>query len=126
MLTHLEDGRVTIMVMPPRIGPRKPVRVYLAEWREAQNPVLTQEQLGQRIHPTVDKGTVSRWENAPPGRLSLGVIAAYAEALDRPVQDMYRPPAAGPSLDGIAEGMEPDLRKQAVEVITALSRRRAS
>lgn len=107
------------------------MRVYLALWRDWAR--LTQEQLGGRIHPPVDKGTISRWETAPPGRLSLGVIAAYAEAVGRPVVDMYRPPpkeasngAAAPSLDALAQGLEPDLWQRAADVITALQGRKAS
>ncbi|WP_410052672.1 helix-turn-helix domain-containing protein, partial [Bradyrhizobium sp. SZCCHNR1064] len=33
--------------MPPRIGPRKPVRLFLAEWREKRG--LTQQQLADRL-----------------------------------------------------------------------------
>lgn len=93
---------------------------------------MTQEQLGNRIHPPVDKGTVSRWETAQPGRLSLGVIAAYAEAIGRPVVDMYRPApkeadeAPTPSLDALAQGLEPDLWQRAADVITALQGRKVS
>lgn len=111
------------MVMPPRIGPRKPVRVYLALWREKDG--LTQEQVGNRIKPPVDKATVSRWENALPGRLTLGVIAAYAEALGRHAADMYRRPAEGPSLDAMAAELDEDLRNRAVDVINALRGRKA-
>jgi hypothetical protein len=124
--TIFQAGAVTILVMPPRIGPRRPVRVYLAKWREAHIPKLTQEQLGQRIDPPVDKGTVSRWESAPPGKLSLGVIAAYAEALGREAADMYRPPDTGPSLDAIAAGLEPDLRESVANFIQVLKNKRAS
>lgn len=124
--TILLPGRVTILVMPPRIGPRKPVRVYLGLWRERVG--LTQEQVGQRIDPPVDKGTVSRWENAGPGRLTLGVIAAYAEALDLSPADLYRHPPPldqPPSLDDLASGLTSDLRNQVIGVIEALRGRRA-
>jgi transcriptional regulator with XRE-family HTH domain len=87
---------------------------------------LTQEQLGQRIHPRpVDKGTVSKWENADPGKLSLGVIAAYAEALGRETLDMYRRPEDGPSIDAIASTMPSELRDSLVDIAAAMSRRRA-
>lgn len=111
--------------MPPRIGPKKPRRVYLALWREHAG--LTQEQLGQRFRPEVAKGTVSRWENARPGdrAITKGVIEAYAEALNRPVEDMYRRPEDGPSLDGIAYGLDKDLRERAADFIAALARRKA-
>jgi transcriptional regulator with XRE-family HTH domain len=113
-LTIFQQRRVTIMVMPPRIGPRKPVRVYLALWREKKD--LTQEQLGERFEPPVDKGTISRWENAKPGGLTLGVIAAYAEALGRKAPDMYgRPPASDPepTLDELAADLSDEQRERA-------------
>lgn len=109
--------------MPARIGPKRPVRVFLAEHREAEG--LTQEQVGNRITPPVDKGTVSKWENAKPGGLTLGVIAAYAEALGKHVTEMYRLPAEGPSLDAMAAQLAPDLREHVAETIELLKRRRA-
>lgn len=126
MLTRFDLAAVTIFAMPPRIGPRKPVRVFLKEWREAQRPELTQEQLGLRIDPPVDKGTVSRWESAGPGKLTLGVIAAYAEALERNVADMYRPPQDGPSLDAMAAGLDKEDRAVVEGTLARLARRRAS
>lgn len=108
--------------MPARIGPKKPQRVYLAKWREWKG--LTQEALGLRIEPPVDKGTVSRWEAAPPGRLTLGVLAAYAEALGRHARDMYNlPPLTGD--DELATELE-FLRKRTDDVIAALRGRKAS
>ncbi len=117
-----QANRVTVLVMPPRIGPKRPVRVFLALWRDKEG--LTQPQLGSRIEPPVDKGTVSRWESATPGKLSLGVIAAYAEALGRHPADMYRRPDEGRSLDAMATGLEPDLRDRAADFIEALTKRR--
>lgn len=124
--TNLPSVRVTILVMPPRILPRRPVRVFLAEHREAHVPKMTQEDLGARIRPPVDKGTVSRWESAPPGRLSTGVIAAYAEALGKTAPEMYFPPNRGPSLDIMAAGLDDDLRGRAVAILEALRGRKAS
>lgn len=109
--------------MPPRIGPRKPIRVFLAEWRESLN--LSQEQVGGRIEPPVDKGTVSRWENALPGRLTLGVIAAYAEALGRHPTEMYRPPS-DPSLDALAADFDESTRGRAIGFLEGLRDRKAS
>lgn len=119
--------RVTIMVMPPRIGPRnkKLARVFLRAWREHDFPTMSQEQFGQRFHPPVDKGTVSRWENAQPGHLTLGVIAAYAEALGRQPAEMHGPPGQGQSLDAMATGLDKTLRDRAADVIDALRGRRA-
>lgn len=110
--------------MPARIGPKTPQRIYLREWREAAD--LTQTELGLRISPPVDKGTVSRWENSRPGLLHLGVIEAFAEALGRKPGDMYLHPDHGPSLDAIAGDLEPDLREKAVDLIATLAKKRAS
>ena len=107
--------------MPARIYPKRPVRLFLGLWREKAS--LTQEQLGERFNPPVDKGTVSRWENAKPGRLSTGVVAAYAEAIGRHPTEMYRRPDDGPSLDALAAPLSADLREQAVNVVTALAGR---
>lgn len=106
--------RVTVLVMPARIGPKRAVRVYLAAWRE--DAELSQEDLGNRFDPPVAKGTISRWEKAPPGKLTAGVIAAYAEALERLPTDMYRLPKAKepPSLDAIAAKLSPETRAQAL------------
>lgn len=116
------------MVMPPRIGPKKPVRVFLKLHREKMK--LSQEQLGNRFSPPVDKGTVSRWETAPPGLLTTGVVAAFAEALDKPVTAMYSPPPdddqkAEESLDDMAAPLDPDMRDRVKDVIQALKGRKA-
>lgn len=110
--------------MPPRIGPRRPVRVFLAEWREFVG--LSQEALGHRIHPPVEKGTVSRWETAAPGKLTLGVISAYAEALGRETTEMYRLPA-DPSLDAMVAGLDAESKGRAIGYVEGLKKaRRAS
>ena len=71
-----------------RIGPRKPHRIYLAEWRGHRN--LTQKQLGERLG--VSGVTVSRWETAT-SLLNTDVMGAVAEALDIEPVDLYRDPA---------------------------------
>jgi transcriptional regulator with XRE-family HTH domain len=81
---------------------------------------LSQTDLGNRIDPPVDKGTVSRWEKtARAGKVSTAIVAAYAEALNRhPIQMLSPPPPAdAPApLDAVAKelGLERD------EAITAL------
>lgn len=90
---------------------------------------MTQEQLGLRISPPVDKGTVSRWEAALPGRLTLGVIAAFAEAVGRHPRDMYSPPPtadAPPSLDELAAPLSERERGRVVGYIEGLKGRKAS
>lgn len=130
-MTIFAPRRVTILVMPPRIGPRRPVHVFLALWRDKAG--LTQEQLGLRFKPPVDKGTVSRWENAKAGKLTLGVIAAYAEALGKKAHEMYFPPPKEgedeePSLDDRAAELSNEMRQHVADMIESLKgrRRRAS
>jgi transcriptional regulator with XRE-family HTH domain len=104
--------------MPKRIAPKRPVRVYLAEWREHLR--LTQQEIGERIGD-VDKGTVSRWETAKRAP-SLDVLAAYAEALRVPVGFLYRRPNLGPSLDDMVADAPEELQRKAAEMIGILLR----
>lgn len=99
------------------------MRVYLALWREAERPTLSQERMGLRFKPPVSKGTVSKWESAEPGRLGEGVIQAYAEALGRHPSDMYRRPDQGRSLDALAAPLDMDAHKAIEELIAAMLRR---
>jgi transcriptional regulator with XRE-family HTH domain len=62
--------------MPAKIGPRKPVRKFIAEHREAKG--LTQKQLAERLG--CDEMTVSRWENDKT-RVDMDTLQAIAEAL---------------------------------------------
>jgi transcriptional regulator with XRE-family HTH domain len=108
--------------MPARIGPRKPVKIFLREWREHLG--FTQEKIGARIGPDgVDKGTISRWESSD--RIpTINVMAAYAEALNIPVSYLHRPPESGDSLDELARNLpERDIQKL---VRTIKQMRRAS
>ena len=70
-LTTGKMAAVTIKVMPPRIGPRLPVRVYLKEWREYHG--LTQQQLGD---PTISG------ESADPDHDGLSNLFEYATNLN--------------------------------------------
>lgn len=102
--------------MPTRIGPRRPLRLYLAEWRESRG--LSQEQLGGRLGVT--DVTISRWET---GRRQpdLNAQAAIAEALDIDVFDLRRHPDQ-PSADALLRGQPQDVIEQAFKVIRALRR----
>lgn len=99
----------------PRIGPRRPRRIYLAEWREARGD-LSQERLANRLGVT--DVTVSRWEN---GRVEVSrpVMEAIAEALDIDVTDLYRHPDA-PSADALLRGQPPEIIDQALKLIKAI------
>jgi transcriptional regulator with XRE-family HTH domain len=100
--------------MPARIGPRHPVRVFLAAWREHLG--MTQQQVGDRIGQGVTKGTVSRWESTKRVP-TANVLAAYADALRIPVANLYRPPSSRPSLDDMIADAPEDLQRKAAEVV---------
>jgi transcriptional regulator with XRE-family HTH domain len=72
-----------------RIRPKRPIHVYLRQWREYYG--LTQKQLGERLG--VDSVSVGRWERQEAG-VNLGVLQAIAEALapDLRYDDLTRMP----------------------------------
>jgi len=102
--------------MPPRIGPRKPIKIYLAEWRESRG--LTQEQLANRLGTT--DVTVSRWET---GRslLNTDVMGAIADALDIESEDLYHHPAQ-PTPNALMRDQAPDVVDQAIKLLKAIRR----
>ena len=77
------------------------MRVFLLEWRNYLN--LTQEQVADRIGTT--KGTVQRME-VNTREPNLGYLAAFAEAIDREVSDLFRDPKA-PTQNELLKGLEP-------------------
>jgi transcriptional regulator with XRE-family HTH domain len=92
--------------MPTRIGPRKPLRLFIAEWREHRK--LTQEQLAQRLG-TSDV-TISRWETRRR-QPDLNAQAALAEALDIEPFDLRRHP-----------DQPTEVQEQAIKLIRAIMR----
>lgn len=100
--------------MPPRIGPRKPVKLYLAEWRESRH--LTQQQLADRLE-TSDV-TISRWETGKR-RPDDDAKSAIAWVLGIEVVDLYRHPAQ-PSADALLRDASPEVKDQGFRVIEAL------
>lgn len=100
--------------MVTRIGPSKPVRLFITEWRE--KGTLTQDQLARRIGST--KSSVSRWETGERD-ITLGALGAIAEALDVDVADLYRHPDQ-PSADALLSRLDDQTRKQAFRLIEAL------
>lgn len=102
--------------MPPRIGPRQPHRLFLAEWREHRG--LSQETLGDRLG--VSHVTVSRWETGKR-RPDLGVQVAIAEALDIEPIDLFRHPDR-PSADALLRDQPEEVREQAIRLIQAIRR----
>jgi transcriptional regulator with XRE-family HTH domain len=103
--------------MVARIGPRRPFRLYIAEWRESKG--LTQQQLGDRLG-TSDV-TVSRWETRTR-RPDLDAQAAIAEALGlSDPMDLFRHPDT-PSADALLRDQPPDVVAQAMKLIQAIRR----
>lgn len=102
--------------MPPRIGPKRPFRLYIAEWREDKG--LTQQQLGDRLG-TSDV-TVSRWETGKR-KPDLDAQAAIAEALNISPGDLYRHPEQ-PSADALLRGQPKDVVENVFKMIHAIRR----
>lgn len=102
--------------MPARIGPKRPFRLFLAEWRERKE--LSQEALGGRLG--VSDVTISRWETGKR-RPDMNAQAAIAEALGVDVMDLFRHPDQ-PSADALLRDQPPEVQQQAIRLIEALRR----
>lgn len=105
------DVRIYTDRMVARIGPRRPFRQYLKEWRELRG--LTQQQLADRLETGKDQ--VSRWES---GKRGMGdkVIAALSEALSLEPGDLFRDPAV-PSADELLRKATPEERQLAIDLV---------
>lgn len=100
--------------MVARIGPTRPVRHYLREWREFRQ--LTQQRLAERMDTGKDQ--ISRWESG--GRsMSFEVQCALAEALDIAPADLFRDPLA-PSADDLLRAATQEQRDMAMTFIKTL------
>lgn len=100
--------------MVSRIGPKRPFRHYLREWRAARG--LSQQQLADRLETS--KGQISRWESG--GRSMSGdVIAALADALSIEPGDLFRDPSA-PSLDALLARAPAHVRDAATDLVRTL------
>ncbi len=102
--------------MASRIYPKRPPRLYLAEWRESKG--LTQAQLGARLG--VNSVTVSRWETERRSP-DLNVLAAISEALGIDISSIYRHPEQ-PSADDLLRDQPKEVREQALNLIRAIRR----
>jgi transcriptional regulator with XRE-family HTH domain len=102
------------MGMPIRIGPKRPFRLYIAEWREDKG--LTQQQLADRMG-TSDV-TISRWETGKR-RPDMDAQAAIAEALGTEPTDLFRHPAQL-SADALLRDQPPEIIDQAIKLIRAI------
>lgn len=104
--------------MPPRVRPKVPARLYLAEWREDKG--LTQQELADRLN-TSDV-TVSRWETGKR-RPDMEAQEAIAEALGIRATDLRRHPSER-SADALLRDQPPEIVKQALDYIEFFLRRR--
>mgnify|MGYP003651543131 CR=1 FL=1 len=102
--------------MSRRIGPKRPFRLYLAEWREKVG--ISQEALGGRLG--VSDVTISRWETGKR-RPDLDAQAAYAEALGIEPYDLVRHPDQ-PSADALLRGQPEDVVENAFKMLKAIVR----
>ena len=102
--------------MATRIGPRRPLRLYLVEWREQKG--VTQEQLATRLGTT--HVTISRWETQKR-QPDLNAQAAIAEALGIELVDLFRHPDR-PSADALLRGQPPEVVENALKMILAIRR----
>lgn len=108
--------------MVTRIGPSKPFKHFLKEWREKRG--LTQQQLADRLPVGEDgkptgKDQISRWENGKRG-MTMEVQVALSEALnlDSP-GDLFRDPHM-PSADDLLRRATPAQRNQIFAVIETM------
>lgn len=101
--------------MPPRIYPKRPPRLFIAEWREAKN--LTQEALGGRLGVT--GVTVSRWETGER-RPDIDALAATAEALGLSHWTVLTRHPDQPSADDLLRDQPVEIQEQAIRVIRAM------
>lgn len=102
--------------VPARIGPKRPHRLFLAEWREQRG--LSQEALASRLGTT--HVTISRWETGKR-RPDLNAQSALAEALDIEPVDLFRHPAR-PSADALLRDQPIEVQEQAIRLIQAIRR----
>lgn len=110
------------MRMVTRIGPSKPFRHFLKEWREKRG--LTQQQLADRLPVGKDgkptgKDQISRWETGKRG-MTMDVQVALSEALplDSP-GDLFRDPNQ-PSADELLRRVPPEQRDKIISIFASV------
>ena len=98
------------------IGPKKPHRLYLKEWRVFR--ALTQEQLAEMLGTT--KQTISRHERAER-EVTTGHLIELASALNCEPGDLFLHPDRWQA-ERALNNLPLDLQRQAIAVIDALKR----
>jgi transcriptional regulator with XRE-family HTH domain len=97
--------------MPPRLKPKVPQPLFIAEWREQRG--LTQEQLGAKLNTT--GVSISRYETRER-QPDLRAQEAIAEALGINVIDLRRDPAQ-PSADALLREKSPEVAEGIIKLI---------
>jgi transcriptional regulator with XRE-family HTH domain len=102
--------------MPVKIGPKRPRKIYMAEYRLKYG--LTQEQLAARLDTRAM--TISRWERQAT-TMTTGTLEAVAKALDGNLEpeDLYYHPDK-PSPNQLMRGLPPEVVEGAMRMIMAL------
>jgi len=103
--------------MVVKIHPRRPRKVFVAEWRNKYE--LTQKQLAERLG--CDVMTVSRWELGKVA-ISTDALAALAEAIGGDLmepEDLYHHPDA-PTPNQLLRDQSPAIQAQALSIIRAI------
>lgn len=80
---------------------------------------MTQQQVGDRFDPPVDKGTISRWETTARG-LTINSLAAYAEAIGVQPSALYHKPNDDEDLEALAARVPRQERRTARRLLRAL------
>lgn len=92
--------------MPPRIGRRRPYRLFIREWMAERS--LDNRRISERMDCT--EGTVSKLLNGEM-KMTTDWLARFAYALDVEVAELYRNPAAPTQADLLRDVPEADLDK---------------
>lgn len=103
--------------MPAKIYPRRPRKVFLAEWRDSKG--LTQQQLADRLE--CDVMTISRWELGKVA-ISTDALAALVEKLGGDLmepEDLYHHPDR-PTPNQLLRDQPPEVIDSAMKMLMAI------
>ena len=101
----------------PKIGGRRPPRLYLREWMERRG--VTQMDIANRLD-VKSSGTISK-KLAKPMQMSIEWLSAFAYALDVEVSQLYHHPDR-PTQEELLSGLDEPKRSMIVEMIKAAKR----
>jgi transcriptional regulator with XRE-family HTH domain len=101
----------------PRIGLRKPARLFIHEWMEKRR--LNQTDIARRLE-VGSSGTISK-KLKDPAKMSTEWIAAFAFALDVEVGDLYRHPDR-PTQEELLAGLDEPVRAVIVQMLKSAKR----